>query len=79
MLYRINIIGSRGDKVKIAIPFEAVKLVASNEKAMEAFAKNRIMKEIDIPELVRLVKEGQTGELAVIDTKAHEHIVIEGE
>lgn len=79
MLYRINIIGSRGDKIKIAIPFEAVKLVASNEKAMEAFAKNRIMKEIDIPELVRLVEEGQTGELAVIDTKAHEHIVIEGE
>ncbi|MBQ2657572.1 MAG: hypothetical protein IJF87_03255 [Erysipelotrichaceae bacterium] len=79
MLYRINIIGSRGDKVKIAIPFEAVKLVASNEKAMEAFKKNRIMKEIDIPELVRLVEEGQTGELAVIDTKAHEHIVIEGE
>lgn len=79
MLYRINIIGSRGDKVKIAIPFEAVKLVASNEKAMEAFTKNRIMKEIDIPELVRLVEEGQTGELAVIDTKAHEHIVIEGE
>ena len=79
MLYRINIVGSKGDKVKIAIPFEAVKLVASNEKAMEAFAKNRIMKEIDIPELVRLVEEGQTGELAVIDTKAHEHIVIEGE
>ncbi len=79
MLYRINIVGSKGDKVKIAIPFEAVKLVASNEKAMEAFKKNRIMKEIDIPELVRLVEEGQTGELAVIDTKAHEHIVIEGE
>ena len=79
MLYRIKIDGSRGDKVKIAIPFEAVKLVASNEKAMEAFKKNRIMKEIDIPELVRLVEEGQTGELAVIDTKAHEHIVIEGE
>ena len=79
MLYRINIIGSKGDKVRIAIPFEAVKLVASNEKAMEAFKKNRIMKEIDIPELVRLVEEGQTGELAVIDTKAHEHIVIQGE
>ena len=79
MLYRINIIGSKGDKVKIAIPFEAVKLVASNEKAMEAFKKNRIMKEIDIPELVRLVEEGQTGELAVIDTQANEHIVIEGE
>ncbi len=79
MLYRINIVGSKGDKVKIAIPFEAVKLVASNEKAMEAFKKNRIMKEIDIPELVRLVEEGQTGELAVIDTQANEHIVIEGE
>ena len=79
MLYRITIDGSKGDKVRIAIPFEAVKLVASNEKAMEAFKKNRIMKEIDIPELVRLVEEGQTGELTVIDTKAHEHIVIQGE
>lgn len=79
MLYRINIVGSKGDKVKIAIPFKAVKLLATNEKAMEAFKKNRIMKEIDIPELVRLVEEGKTGELAVIDTQAHEHIVIEGE
>ncbi|MBQ6126647.1 MAG: hypothetical protein IJI77_06490 [Erysipelotrichaceae bacterium] len=79
MLYRINIVGSKGDKVRIAVPFEAVKLVTSNEKAMEAFKKNRIMKEIDIPELVRLVEEGKTGELAVIDTQAHEHIVIEGE
>lgn len=79
MLYRINIVGSKGDKVRIAIPFEAVKLLAANEKAMEAFKKNRIMKEIDIPELVRLVEEGKTGELAVIDTKANEHIVIEGE
>ncbi len=79
MLYRINIVGSKGDKVRIAIPFEAVKLLATNEKAMEAFKKNRIMKEIDIPELVRLVEEGKTGELAVIDTSAREHIVIEGE
>ncbi len=79
MLYRINIVGSKGDKVRIAVPFEAVKLVTSNEKAMEAFKKNRIMKEIDIPELGRLVEEGKTGELAVIDTQAHEHIVIEGE
>ena len=44
MLYRINIVGSKGDKVKIAIPFKAVKLLATNEKAMEAFKKNRIMK-----------------------------------
>ena len=79
MLYKIKIDGSKGDKITITIPFAAVKLVAANEKAMQAFAKNRIMKEIDIPELVRLVEEGQTGELAVIDTKAHEHIVIEGE
>ena len=79
MLYTIKIDGSKGDRIKITIPFEAVKLVAANEKAMQAFTKNRIMKEIDIPELVRLVEEGQTGELAVIDTKAHEHIVIEGE
>ena len=79
MLYKIKIDGSKGDRIKITIPFEAVKLVAANEKAMQAFQKNRIMKEIDIPELVRLVEDGQTGELAVIDTQAHEHIVIEGE
>ena len=79
MLYKIKIDGSKGDRIKITIPFEAVKLVAANEKAMQAFARNRIMKEIDIPELVKLVEEGQTGELAVIDTQAHEHIVIEGE
>ncbi|MBO4919740.1 MAG: hypothetical protein J5365_06235 [Erysipelotrichaceae bacterium] len=79
MLYKIKIDGSKGDRIKITIPFEAVKLVVANEKAMQAFTKNRIMKEIDIPELVKLVEDGQTGELAVIDTQAHEHIVIEGE
>ena len=79
MLYRVKIDGSRGDKVKIAIPYEAVKLVSENEKAMKAFQKNRIMKAIDFPELVRLAEEGQRGELASIDTEAGEHIVIEGE
>ncbi|MBQ6477929.1 MAG: hypothetical protein IJI44_01040 [Erysipelotrichaceae bacterium] len=79
MLYKVKIDGSRGDKVKITVPFEAVKLVSENEKAMEAFTKNRIMKAIDFPELVRLAEEGKTGELAVIDTETNEHIVIEGE
>ena len=79
MLYKIKIDGSKGDKITITIPFAAVKLVSESEEAMQAFQKNRIMKEIDIPELVRLAEEGQTGQLAVIDTQAHEHIVIEGE
>ena len=79
MLYKMKIDGSRGDKITITIPFAAVKLVSESEEAMQAFQKNRIMKEIDIPELVRLAEEGQTGQLAVIDTQAHEHIVIEGE
>ena len=79
MLYKIKIDGSRGDKITITIPFAAVKLVSESEEAMQAFQKNRIMKEIDIPELVRLAEAGQTGQLAVIDTKANEHIVIEGE
>ena len=79
MLYKIKIDGSKGDKITITIPFAAVKLVSESEEAMQAFQKNRIMKEIDIPELVRLAEAGQTGQLAVIDTKANEHIVIEGE
>ena len=79
MLYKVRIDGSKGDKITITIPFAAVKLVSESEEAMQAFQKNRIMKEIDIPELVRLAEEGQTGQLAVIDTQAHEHIVIEGE
>ena len=79
MLYKVKIDGSKGDRITITIPFAAVKLVSESEEAMKAFAQNRIMKEIDIPELVRLVEEGQTGQLAVIDTQAHEHIVIEGE
>ena len=36
MLYRIRIDGSKGDKVRIAIPFEAVKLLAANEKGCKA-------------------------------------------
>ena len=79
MLYKVKIDGSKGDRITITIPFAAVKLVSESEEAMKAFAQNRIMKEIDIPELVRLAEEGQTGQLAVIDTKANEHIVIEGE
>ncbi len=74
LVFRINVLSSDGDKVKVNLPLALVK--AFTQTGTDSFNMNGKEIKIDFKELLSLAEQGVIGTLVEIDSADGDHITI---
>ena len=76
MLFRIVVLSSDGDKVKVNLPMTLVKAGIEMGMNMPEFNGKEVLKNIDIEQILMLVEKGVMGKLVEVDSADGDHVEI---
>lgn len=75
MVFRINVLSSDGDKVKVNLPLPLVKVALDMGVTPKVDGKD-VLKDIDINKIMALVEQGVIGKIVEIETKDGDFVEI---
>ncbi|MEA4832157.1 MAG: helix-turn-helix transcriptional regulator [Oscillospiraceae bacterium] len=68
MVFRIRVLSSDGDKVRINLPMPLVKMLLEMGMKMPEISGNDILKNIDFSQLIAMVEKGLIGKLVEVES-----------
>ncbi len=75
MVFRINVLSSEGDKVKVNLPLPLVRVALDMGVTPKVDGKD-VLKDIDINKIMALVEQGVIGKIVEIETKDGDFVEI---
>jgi transcriptional regulator with XRE-family HTH domain len=76
MIFRINILSGKGDRVRVNLPMPLIKIALEIGTSLPQVANQEALKKIDLNQIVALAEEGVIGRLVEIDSADGDHVEI---
>lgn len=76
MLLRIRVHTAAGDRVKVNLPVELVRVALEIGLELPQFDGQEVLRRIDLEKIIRLVDEGVIGKLVEVQTEAGDNVEI---